>query len=73
MTIRVEGLEDSESDQIRSQSFSVLEDPEHIYGHVWTKGVLIIWNNRSSAHARTFFAPKDRRMMRRVNIKDTFC
>lgn len=71
MTIRVEGLKDLESDKILSYLFSVLEDPEHIYEHVWTKGDLIMWDNRSSAHARTFFAPNERRMMRRVTIKDS--
>jgi alpha-ketoglutarate-dependent taurine dioxygenase len=30
----------------------------------------MMWDNRCSVHARKYFAPEKRRMMRRVTIRD---
>ena len=70
MTIWIEGMEEGESSEILNYLFDHIEKPEFIYEHVWTKGDLMMWDNRCSVHARTFFAPEKRRMMRRVTIRD---
>ena len=35
-------------------------------------GELVMWDNRCSAHARTWFSPEKRRMMRRVTVRDPY-
>ena len=70
MTIWIEGMEPDESDEILNYLFDHIENPDFIYEHVWSVGDLMMWDNRCSVHARTFFAPEKRRMMRRVTIRD---
>jgi len=70
MTIRIEGMDPDESDEILDYLFDVVEDPDHVYEHRWSVGEMLMWDNRCSIHARTFFPPEQRRMMRRITIKD---
>jgi taurine dioxygenase len=71
MTIRIEGMAADESDALLEALFDRIEDPAHRYEHVWRAGDMVIWDNRCSVHARTYFSPNDRRMMRRVTIRET--
>jgi len=70
MSILIEGLSAEESDEILNFLFDHIEKPEFVYEHVWTVGDMIMWDNRCSVHARTYFSPKKRRMMRRVTVRD---
>ena len=70
MTIRIEGLPKAESDEILDCLFDHIEKPEFIYEHKWHVGDLMMWDNRCSVHARTWFSPEERRMMRRVTVRD---
>ena len=70
MTIRIEGMAPAESDEILDYLFDHLENPDFIYEHVWTVGDLMMWDNRCSIHARTWFSPESERMMRRVTVRD---
>ena len=70
MSMRIEGLPESESDEILNYLFDHIEKPEFIYEHRWSVGDLMMWDNRCSVHARTFFSPSERRMMRRVTVRD---
>ena len=69
MTIRIEGMDRRESDDLLGRLFDAIEAPENIYEHRWKIGDLMLWDNRCSVHARTYFEPDDRRMMRRVTIR----
>jgi taurine dioxygenase len=69
MTIRIEGMDPAESDELLEILFAAVEAPENIYEHHWKLDDLMMWDNRCSVHARTYFEPDDRRMMRRVTIK----
>ena len=69
MTDYIEGMSREESDEILEKLFRHSEDPRFIYEHEWRVGDLLLWDNRSSMHARTYFAPDDRRMMRRITVK----
>jgi len=60
------------SDGILDYLFAHIEKPEFVYEHEWTVGELIMWDNRCSAHARTWFSPDKRRMMRRVTVRDPY-
>ena len=70
MTLWIEGIDRDESDEILDYLFAHIEKPEFVYEHEWTVGELIMWDNRCSAHARTWFSPDKRRMMRRVTVRD---
>jgi taurine dioxygenase len=71
MSMLIEGLPPTESDEILEYLFDHIEKPEFIYEHVWTIGDLMMWDNRCSVHARTYFPPNKRRMMRRVTVRDS--
>lgn len=70
MTIAIDGMTADESDEILTYLFDHIEQAEFRYEHVWSLGELMMWDNRCSIHARTDFSPDERRMMRRVTIKD---
>jgi taurine dioxygenase len=62
------GLDETENDAILERLFDHLEQPQFVYEHVWTPGDLLLWDNRSSCHARTDFSPAERRLLRRITI-----
>lgn len=70
MTIRIEGISADESDSLLAMLFDHIEKPEFRYAHRWRVNDLMMWDNRCSVHARTYFSPQDRRMMRRVTLRD---
>ncbi len=70
MTLSIDGLARQESDEILNYLFDHIESPEFVYEHVWTVGDMMMWDNRCSIHARTYFSPDKRRMMRRVTVRD---
>ena len=72
MTLWIKGIDRDESDEILDYLFAHIEKPEFVYEHEWTVGELIMWDNRCSAHARTWFSPEKRRMMRRVTVRDPY-
>ncbi len=69
MTMRIEGLSPAESDAVLEEIFDITARPEFVYEHVWTPGDLLLWDNLCSAHARTDFAPTERRLLRRCQIE----
>jgi len=43
--------------------------PEFVYVHEWTRGDLLVWDNRCLAHAATWFdAEKEKRLMWRTTV-----
>lgn len=68
MTDHIVGMDRAESNELLDYLFDHSEQLKFIYEHVWTPGDLLIWDNRSSAHARTDFSDQERRLMRRVAI-----
>ncbi|MFZ9501139.1 MAG: TauD/TfdA dioxygenase family protein [Beijerinckiaceae bacterium] len=70
MTDRIEGLDDAESRALIDELCDVLENPKNVYSHSWKVGDILIWDNRCTSHARTDFPSTQRRLMKRVTIKD---
>jgi taurine dioxygenase len=70
MSIRIEVLAEDESSAILDYLFDHIERPEFVYEHEWKVCDLMMWDNRCSVHARTYFSPEKRRMMRRVTVRD---
>ena len=69
MTDYIEGLPREESDALLETLFRHAEKDDFVYEHVWRPGDLLMWDNRCSMHARTYFDPAERRMMRRLTVK----
>jgi taurine dioxygenase len=70
MTMRIEGMDRAESDALLEQLFDRLEAPGNVYEHIWQVGDLVLWDNRCTAHARTWYDPAKRRLLRRMTILD---
>lgn len=68
MSHRIEGLDDSESDELLEELFAYTEDEAIRYQHVWKPGDLLMWDNLCSTHARTDFPREERRLMRRYTL-----
>ena len=71
MTDQIEGLSEDDSRALIAQLCDVLENPANVYSHQWRVGDTLIWDNRCTSHARTDFPSTQRRLMKRVTIKDT--
>ncbi len=68
MTVRIEDMEKSESDEILSTCFDLIEQPEFIYTHPWVPGNFIIWDNLATTHGRTDFPTTSNRKLRRCKV-----
>ncbi|MDB5650746.1 MAG: hypothetical protein JWL62_2266 [Hyphomicrobiales bacterium] len=68
MTLRIEGMDPAESEDLLNDLFDHSERPEFVYEHVWKPHDLLLWDNRCTLHARTDFSAAERRLMRRVTI-----
>ena len=68
MTIAIEGFPAAESDELLNLLFDHQEQRRFVYEHVWRVGDILMWDNRCTLHARTDFAPTERRLMRRITI-----
>jgi taurine dioxygenase len=69
MTQRIEGVSREESDAILEQLYEIGERKENIYEHVWRPGDFLMWDNRATIHARTWFPPEETRMLRRCTVE----
>lgn len=65
----VEGYAQAESDAILEALWAHVTGPRFVYEHVWRKGDLVMWDNRSTMHRRDPFDAAARRVMHRTQIK----
>jgi taurine dioxygenase len=68
MTVAIDGMSESDSEEFLNTLFEHQERPEFIYEHVWRPHDLLLWDNRCALHARTDFSADERRLMRRLTI-----
>jgi taurine dioxygenase len=68
MTMRLEGMPESESAALLEELFEFAERPEFHYEHVWTKGDMVIWDNLVGMHARTEMIAGEPRTMRHTSL-----
>ena len=69
MTARIEGVSPEESEAILEQLYDIGERPEFIFEHVWRLGDVVMWDNRCTIHARTWFPPEENRLLRRCTVE----
>jgi taurine dioxygenase len=63
------GLDLQESEALLNELWSVVDQPEFAWEHVWRVGDLVLWDNRCTMHRRDAFDPNSRRVMHRTQIK----
>jgi taurine dioxygenase len=69
--LRIEGLEDAESNALIDELTGRMIQPEGEYRHRWRKGDVVIWDNRCSYHkAAGDYPPEQDRIHWRVSIKE---
>jgi taurine dioxygenase len=69
--LRIEGLEEADSDELIEDLTSRMIQPEGEYRHRWRKGDVVIWDNRCSYHkAAGDYPPEEDRIHWRVSIKE---
>jgi taurine dioxygenase len=69
--LRIEGLDERESDDVIDELTNCMIQPEGEYRHRWHKGDIVIWDNRCSYHkAAGDYPPEEDRIHWRVSIKE---
>jgi taurine dioxygenase len=63
------GLSLSESDALLDELWSYASRDEVSWGHEWSTGDLVLWDNRGTMHRRDPFDPNTRRILHRTQIK----
>ncbi|MGQ3297973.1 TauD/TfdA dioxygenase family protein [Reyranella sp.] len=67
---RIVGLEREESDALLDELADEARKPQHHFGHVWTKGDIVVWDNRATMHRVVIDYPMgESRIMHRVLIE----
>ena len=69
MTQSIVGLPEDESEKVLEQVFDFIESEEFCYEHSWKVGDVLMWDNRSSIHARRDFPADQIRLMWRTTLK----
>jgi taurine dioxygenase len=69
--LRIVGLEEAESDAVIEELTAGMIQPDAQYRHKWTKGDVVIWDNRCSYHlAAGDYPPEEDRIHWRVSIQE---
>jgi taurine dioxygenase len=68
MTVAIEGISETEGNEILNVLFDHQEQPALVYEHIWHPHDVLLWDNRCTLHARTDFSAAERRLMRRLTI-----
>lgn len=69
MTHAIVGMEEEQSDALLEEVFDFIERKEFVYEHQWRKGDVLMWDNRSSIHARKDFPGDQIRLMWRTTLE----
>jgi taurine dioxygenase len=69
--LRIVGLEERESDAVIEELTECMIQPDAQYRHKWTRGDVVIWDNRCSYHlAAGDYPPEEERIHWRVSIHE---
>ena len=68
MTEYIAGMPREESNALLDALFDHQEQKQFVYEHRWTRGDVVIWDNRCVLHARTDFSAAELRKLRRVTV-----
>lgn len=68
MSVRIDGLSAAESRETLEAIWAHTKKPDNVYAHDWAPGDLLMWDNRSTCHARTDFPETETRLLRRCTV-----
>lgn len=71
MSQNIVDMPEAESEAILNRIYDFIEQDEFCYDHVWKKGDVLMWDNRTSVHARRDFPAHETRLMWRTTLADT--
>jgi taurine dioxygenase len=71
MSQHIVDMPEAQSEAILSRIYDFIEREEFCYEHVWKKGDVLMWDNRTSVHARRDFPADQTRLMWRTTLADT--
>jgi taurine dioxygenase len=66
--VEVVGLEPEEGSELIAKLREHLNQPKFYYEHKWSVGDIVYWDNQSTLHRRTAFAPSERRVLKRISL-----
>lgn len=67
---RIVGMERAESDALLDELADEARKPQHHFGHVWSVGDIVVWDNRATMHRVMIDYPVgEKRIMQRVLIQ----
>lgn len=69
MTMQLDGLDQTESDQLLDYLFEFSEQPQFIYEHVWQEGDIVLWDNLAVMHGRGELQTDEARIMRHTALQ----
>lgn len=69
ITARIEGVSQSESDDLLAELFAYVDDTDIQFEHKWRVGDLAMMDNRCITHARRDFPAGEARMLRRTMVE----
>lgn len=69
---RIEGMDQSESDETLQYLFDHQSQPQYLYSHSWTAGDVLMWDNIGTTHnAVSDYGPDEPRFIYRVQVMAT--
>lgn len=69
-TVRLDGMNETDSDELLHLLFGLLYAPGNVYEHRWRSGDLVIWDNYALQHGRPDLAGVARRRLQRACVAD---
>jgi taurine dioxygenase len=69
-TIGIAGMPDDEGAALLAELFAHQAQAEFVYRHVWSPGMLVLWDNRCLVHAATGGYAGHRRLLHRITVGD---
>ena len=69
-TMKVDGLSYEENEKVMNQLFEFVEREEHVTKHSWSKGDIIIWDNRYLLHMSSAIPRGEKSKSYRIGIYD---
>jgi taurine dioxygenase len=67
--VRINELDEAESDRVLGQLFAHQLQPRFLYTHVWNENDVLIWDNLGTLHnAVPDYRPEEHRMMKRCQV-----
>ena len=69
MTVRIAGMDRTESDALLAELFAWTTQPRFVYTHTWKLGDALLWDNACTMHRREPFDSSQQRLMKRTTIQ----